>query len=304
MRVVVTGANGFVGYHTVNELLKQGFNVLAIDLADNKLRASEAWMNPNLQFHKTDILDSNLKNLLKQNDTVLHLAAVAHRHDVDVDPMTGYRINVLGTLQVILSCVASKVRRLIYSSTGSVYSKNVQIPIRENEPREPHCLYGLSKKMAEDLVILHGNELNYIILRYGYVFGPMKGRGAIYNFLTKLAEGEKPVIYGGTQTEDFVYVRDVVQANILACESPYNNMIYNIGSGKPINIKEAAEECMRALNMEGEVEVKPMRWMDYPAFVYDISKAGTLLRYTPEYSLHTGVAEMVNGIKVPIAKTV
>ncbi len=293
MRVVVTGANGFVGLHTVRGLRDEGYNVLAVDIMDSKLKA-EFKEDKRCKVATMNILDENLKRVIKEGDKVLHLAAIPRFDEAKRDSQKAVRVNVEGTLNVIQACIEKKAERLVYSSTGSVYSSNVPIPIREDARREPDSIYGLTKKQAEDWIFLYGENLPYVILRYGYVYGKGKDWGAVGAFLKRLKEGKRPVVFGGRQTNDFIYIKDIVQANLLALETEHVRQAYNIGSGRATSIKDVCELCIKAMKTNLTMEIKPARVFDFPVFVYDISKAQTLLNFDPKWNLLNGVEDVLN----------
>jgi len=292
MRVVVTGANGFVGFHTVRELLDAGYNVVALDISDSRLQA-EFQGNKRCTVATVDVLDKDLARFVKQGDKVLHLAAIPRFELASQDPQRAVRINVEGTLNVIKICIEKKAERLVYSSTGSVYSRNVQVPIREDAAREPDSVYGLTKKQAEDWIFYFGERLPYVVLRYGYIFGRGKDWGAVGAFLRLLREGKRPVVYGGRQTNDFIYIKDVVQANRLALETEHTRQAYNIGTGRATSIKDVCELCIKAMKSNLTMEIKPAREFDFPVFVYDISKAQTLLKFDPKWNLFEGIEDIL-----------
>lgn len=293
-RVVVTGANGFIGLHTVRTLLAKGCNVEAVDIKTDKL---DKLPDSGLSVHKMSILDENFKDLIEQGDKVLHLAAVARFGPASKDPELATRINVEGTLNIVEACIKKKAERLVYSSTGSVYSAKSPVPIREDSPREPESIYGMTKKMAEDWVMFHGNRLPYIILRYGYVYGKGKDWGAVGAFLEKIANNERPIIFGGDQTNDFIYIKDLVRINELALNTPYTNQSFNVGTGRPISIRYVCDICLDVMKNKLKPKIKPARSFDYPVFVYDISKVRTLLDFEPQYNVLNGIRDMVKEMK-------
>ncbi|UCE28902.1 MAG: NAD-dependent epimerase/dehydratase family protein [Candidatus Bathyarchaeota archaeon] len=292
MRVVVTGANGFVGLHTVRGLLDAGYDVLALDVMDSRL-APEFKGDKRCRIVTMSILDKDLRKIINKEDKVLHLAAIARFDQARQNPQKAVAVNIEGTLNIIQACIMKKVERLVYASTGSVYSHSAPIPIREDAKREPGSIYGLTKKHAEDWIFLYGESLPYVILRYGYVYGKDKDWGAVGAFLKRLREGERPVIFGGMQTNDFIYIKDIVQANLLALETEHVRQAYNVGSGRAISIKDVCEACIAAVKTNLTMEIKPARIFDFPVFVYDISKAQTLLNFEPKWNLSRGIEDIL-----------
>ena len=292
MRVVVTGANGFIGLHTVDALLRRGYQVVAIDLKDDRLR--ERFFNKKrITTVLEDITSKDLENWMMEGDKVLHLAAIAKFSEAKQRPVVAVETNVLGTFNVIQCCLKRGVERLVFSSTGSVYSRDVQIPIKEDSPRRPMSIYGFSKKQAEDWIFFFASQLKYIVLRYGYVYGAGKNWGAVGTFLKQIKQGRRPTIFGGDQTNDFTYVKDIAEANILALETANTNNVFNIGTGESVNIKDVCKICLETLGSKLEPEISPLRSLDYMRFVYDISKAMKLLGYTPRWNLRAGITDTV-----------
>ena len=240
-----------------------------------------------------DILDKDFARYIKRGDKVLHLAAVPRFEQASQEPQKALRINVEGTLNIVQICMEKKAERLVYSSTGSVYSRNAPVPIREDASREPDSVYGLTKKQAEDWIIYYGSRLPYVILRYGYIFGKGKDWGAVGAFLRLLREGKRPTVFGGRQTNDFIYIKDVVQANRLALETEHIRQAYNIGTGRATSIKDVCELCIKAMKSNLTMEIKPAREFDFPVFVYDISKAQTLLNFDPKWNLYEGIEDIL-----------
>jgi UDP-glucose 4-epimerase len=291
LKVIVTGANGFIGTHTIRYLLKKGYKIEAIDIKTERLK--EFSNNERCAIHSMDILDEGVKDLIEIGDKVLHLAAVARFGTAIANPQLAVRVNVEGTLNIIQACIQKRADRLVYSSTGSVYSLDSPVPIREDAPRKPSSIYGLTKKMAEDWIIFYGNQLPYVILRYGYIYGKDKDWGAIGAFLKRLSNNKLPIVFGGNQTNDFVYVKDVVEANRLALETQYTNQAYNIGTGRATSIRDVCEYCIEAMESDLKMKIERARVFDYPIFVYDISKARTLLGFEPKWNVLKGISDLV-----------
>ena len=287
MTVVVTGASGFIGRHTVKELLERGYEVTGIDVEPSDVK------HKNLKNVQCDISSPQLASYIDEGDKVLHLAAISTFGAAGQNPARAIRVNVEGTLNVINSCIEKKAERLVYSSTGSVYHKSSTVPIKEDSPRNPTSIYGLTKKQAEDWIMLYGDQIDYVILRYAYIYGQGKDWGAIGNFIKRIRQGEQPIIFGGRQTNDFIYVKDVVEANILALESEYLDQVYNIGTGIATSIKETCRMCLEVMNSDLGMKIEPPRPFDIQMFVYDITKARLLLGFEPKWRLSEGIKDMV-----------
>lgn len=278
MRIIVTGSCGFIGKHTVRALKDRGYEVVEVDVKRDD---------------PIDFTSKEFKRYIHTGDRVLHLGAVSTFSTAAQNPQLAVRTNVEGTLNVIRACIEKKAERLVYASTGSVYSKHSPIPIREDAPRQPTSIYGLTKRQAEDWIFLFEKQLPYIILRYGYVYGKGKTWGAIGNFIKRIKQDLPPIVFGGAQTNDFIYVKDIVQANLLALESKYLNQVYNIGTGKEVSIMETVRKCLEVTNSNLKPIFEEPRVFDLLRFVYDISKAEKLLRFHPQWNLDQGLKDMV-----------
>lgn len=290
-RIVITGAAGFIGTATYRELRSHDHEVVGLDI-----------QIPREHWRYGDITRDDLTEKFKPGDKVLHLATLpasptqGHASAVDENPITAVKVNIGGTLNVVRACNKVGVERLIFSSTGSVISPKAEVPFREDAPVDPPNLYGWTKAIAED-GIKRFCRVPWIILRYGYVYGPTKLRGAIGSFIRLLREGKQPTIYGGKQTNDFTHIEDIVQANRKALFTEHTNQIYHIGSGRANSILDVFDVCCDALDIQCKPIMAPARLGDYPVFLYDISKARSLLGYEPEYPLKKGIKKMVKELE-------
>ena len=289
-RIIITGYLGFIGSHTVKELEKRGSEVIGYDLKEGN-----------------DVCDTEkLKNFIQKGDRILHLAAVARFTDADANPAEAYRTNVGGTASVLQAAAEKGAERVVYSSTGSVLMPLWVNPIRENNVElQGNSHYGFSKAAAEKLFWLPQYTTPYVILRYGHLYGEGKvGHGAVNAFLERMQRGLKPVIFGGAQSNEFCYIKDIVQANILAIETENVNEVYNIGYGKDYTIQQVYEIMNKVLVETGkikepiEAEYGPARNVDAPFFAYDISRAKRLLGYKPVWDLEDGITDMIKEMKL------
>jgi len=272
-RVVLTGNLGFVGKHTEKALIEAGYEVIGYDLIDGY-----------------DIRDLNqLKQVIQKGDKVLHLAAIARFAEADENPLLAYETNVIGCKNVAIACREKGAERLIYSSTGSVYMPVQETPpITEEFKARGNSTYGCSK-YAGELYIL-AEKIPYIILRYAHLYGEGKiGHGAIGGFIDRMERGLKPVLYGGAQSNDFTFIKDVVQANLLALETENINETYNIGTGEELTTEHVFVILQKFFDYNEEFERLPIRTVDPLRFVYDISKAKDKLGYKPEFNFEAGL---------------
>lgn len=277
-RVVVTGGSGFVGSHTIKALLAKGYAVVNYDIANGH-----------------SILDyKQLCGAIQKGDKVLHEAAIARFAEADANPLQAFRINVQGTETVARACARNGAERLVYASTGSVYIPiEKEPPITEEFPVRGNSVYACSKCVAEKMVQEYGTP--WVILRYAHLYGEGKiGHGAIGGFISRMKQGLAPIIYGGKQSNDFTYIKDIVQANILALETDKTGEAYNIGTGEELTTIRVFEILRELFKYNKEFERREARIVDPPRFVFDISKARKLLGYNPQYSFEKGMKELIS----------
>jgi UDP-glucose 4-epimerase len=274
-RILVTGAAGFVGKHTIDALIKKGYAVVGYDSVNG--------------FNICDY--KQLLQTIKKGDVVIHEAAMARFADCDKDPLQAYSINVQGTENVAKACEKKEASRLIYASTGSVYMPiEKEPPITEDFPVRGNSVYACSKCVAEKIV--QSYDTPWIILRYAHLYGEGKiGHGAIGDFIARMNQGLAPIVNGGAQSNDFTFYKDIVQANLLALETEHLNEIFNIGTGEELTTIRVFEIMRKFFKYDKEFDIRPARIVDPPRFVYDISKAKRLLGYNPRFSFEEGLKD-------------
>jgi UDP-glucose 4-epimerase len=269
-RLVVIGGAGLIGSHLVDELVRE--DVGEIVVFDNFSRGTQgnlagALTDERVRVHelggdilRTDILDSALKDA----EGVFHLAALwlLHCHEY---PQSAFEVNVRGTFNVLESCVANDVKRLVYSSSASVYGDALEEPMTEEHPFNNQNFYGATKIAGEAMAhaYFHRYGLPFIGLRYMNVYGPRQDyRGAyiavIMKMLDSIDRGEPLVIYGdGSQAYDFVYVADCGRANVCAMKAESADRFYNVGTGIRTTIKELAETLLEITGSDVGIRYEP-----------------------------------------------
>lgn len=276
--ILVTGGLGFIGSHIVDELIDNNFVIIIDDNSTGKVENLKNPNHPNLKIIEKDINNVDLEILLKDIDYVFHLAAVVSVPLSVDDPIKCNDVNINATVKLLDSCRKNNVKKIIFSSSSAVYGDTNNIPIRETEPLLPKSPYAASKAGCEFYLksFYESYGLNYTILRYFNVFGPKQDKNSQYaavipNFISSLLEGEQPIIYGdGTQTRDFIFVKDVVMANIMACESDYNGVV-NVASGKKLSINELYEIIVETMGADVEAKYLPERKGDIKYSLADVS---------------------------------
>ncbi|RDI90110.1 NAD dependent epimerase/dehydratase family protein [Thermosipho africanus Ob7] len=269
-RVLVIGGAGFIGSHVVEELLKE--DVKEVIIYDNFVRGkmknlNEALKDPRCKIYEYggDIRDIDILNsAMKGIDYVFHLAALWLLQCYDF-PRAAFETNIAGTFNVIEACKNNNVKKLVFSSSASVYGNALEIPMKETHPFNNETFYGATKIAGEQMLHAFHKRygLNYVGLRYMNVYGPRQDYNGAYvsvimKMLDKIDAGEQPEIYGdGSQTYDFIHVRDVAKANIAALKADVTSGFYNIGTGKGTSIKDLAEMLIKLTNFKGKIKYVP-----------------------------------------------
>jgi nucleoside-diphosphate-sugar epimerase len=308
-RMLVTGGAGFIGSHIVDRLLEEGFDVTVIDNLDTGSLEKIAQHKSNHDFHlvKGDIRDFDLvKETMKDVDAVFHEAALASVTLSVENPLLTNDINVTGTLNLLKASSDLHVKRFIYASSAAVYGNTKSPQKRENMTPNPTSPYGVSKLAAENYVKLFHKlyGLETVSLRYFNVYGPRQRfdiqsayGGAITIFLNRLLKNMSPIMYGdGEQTRDFVYVQDVIEANMLALNNKNAaGEVFNIGTGTNVSVNQVAEALKDIMNKKDlkNVHADP-RPTDIRHGYADINKAKKILGYHPKVSLKEGLTKLVN----------
>jgi len=280
MKILVTGNRGFVGTETQKLLEKEGHTVIGYDLMDGRDIRDLKQLDEFVSVHRPD--------------RILHLAAIARFAEADLDPLLAHETNVLGTMNV--SIVSGRYHiPMVYSSTGSVYMPiNEEPPIKETFKACGNSVYGCTKYMGETYVQRYAKP-HFIILRYAHLYGKEKRyHGLIGGFLSRIERGLAPTLYGGKQSNDFTYILDVARANLLALTAPWDkwNQIYNVGTGEELSAEKAGEIVCKVAGYTGKIETKAQREVDPGRFVYDTSKAESMLGFKAEYTFEKGLLDM------------
>ena len=236
MKILVTGGAGFIASQIVDAYLREGHNVYILD---NLSTGFERNINPKAYFIKSDITDSKILDIFTKEkfDVVNHHAAQIDVRKSVNDPIFDANTNILGTINLLQCCIKTGVKKFMFASTGgAVYGEQEYFPADEKHPTNPVSPYGITKLTIEKYLYFYKNEygLNYTILRYANVYGPRQNpfgeAGVVAIFVNKLLKNENPIINGdGNQTRDYVFVEDVVKANVLTLNSQSAD-IYNVGT--------------------------------------------------------------------------
>jgi UDP-glucose 4-epimerase len=300
--VLVTGGAGFIGSHLVDRLIKEGHKVIVVD---NLSTSQEENLNPKAKFYKVDIRNSKLSRVFEKEkpDTVFHFAAQISVKESEKDPLNDAGINILGALNVFENCRKYKIKKIIFASSAAIYGDVKIFPAKENCLENPLSPYGIAKLISEKYLNYFYNVygLPFTALRFANVYGPRqnsKGEaGVIAIFCDKMLSKGKPIIYGsGRQTRDFIFVGDVVEANLLALEK--NNVgIFNIGTGKETNINDIFRKLKVLTDSNCQEIHKYIQSTEPKRSRLDYQKAKKEMGWQPRYSLDKGLKETIKWFK-------
>jgi len=298
MKVLVTGGTGFVGCHLVKSLISKGhFPIIIDNLSTGNYRKIKKFVDSKkAQFFVADI--RNLKNLLNlpQPDSVIHLAAIASVVESIKNPRLVNDVNVTGTLNLLEFCRVKKIPQIIFISSAAVFG-DYRKEISEDSPTNPTSVYGATKLFGEQYCRIYSSMfgLKSIILRLFNVYGPGQNEeyaGVISKFIERISKNKSPIIFGkGTQTRDFIYVDDVVDACTQALSySPKNNLeIFNVASGKSISVNNLANRCLKILNKKSLSPIHKKGEIGVPNSSANIRKASKMLGFFPKTKLNDGL---------------
>ncbi|XWN37461.1 MAG: NAD-dependent epimerase/dehydratase family protein [Balneola sp.] len=310
-KILVIGGAGFIGSFVVSELLKE--DVAEVVVYDNLARGKKEYLEDQLQdprcsifpfggdIRETDILDVAMKD----KDYVISLAAMWLLHCKDY-PRTAFDVNIAGTFNVLEACVKNNIKKLIWSSSASVYGDAVELPMTESHPFNNKNFYGASKIAGEAMCTAFNDRygLQVIGLRYMNVYGPHQDQTAAYTgvvpiMLNKIEANEPPQINGdGSQAYDFIYVEDVARANVQALKSDQPFGMYNVGTEVQTSIKELCETILELKNSELKVQYKPYSEDDSRALVQNrigsAKKAKEEINFEYKFNLEQGLQRLID----------
>jgi len=305
-KILVTGGAGFIGSHVVDRYISEGYKVAIIDNLSTGFRKN---LNPKAAFYEIDIRDFEKVKMVfeKENpDYVNHHAAQMDVRKSTKDPVFDAECNIIGSLNLILNSVEFEVKKFIYISTGgAVYGEPQRLPVTEEHPINPISQYGISKHTVEHYLYLYylNIGLNYTVLRYPNVYGPRQNphgeAGVIAIFVSLMLNGKQPTIFGdGSQTRDYTFIEDIVDANFLALTKG-DNQIYNLGTGMETSVKQIFDLIEAIL----QTRLKPIytdeRLGEIQRISLDATKANEEIGWTPRYDFQSGLKKTVEYYKLP-----
>ncbi|MHA1803527.1 MAG: NAD-dependent epimerase/dehydratase family protein [Promethearchaeota archaeon] len=303
-KIIVTGAAGFIGSNLTDKLLELGARVVGIDnLFNGRLEnLKEAFKNKNFEFVKGDIRDLNLLlDLFKDADIIYHEAAFTSVPQSVLMPNTCNDVNINGALNVLNSARIRDVELVVFASSSSVYGDTPELPKREDMKRVPISPYGVAKLACESYmqVFYYLYGIKTISLRYFNVFGPRQKdspySGVIAIWLGNILRNEDLIIFGdGTNSRDFTYIKDVIQANLLAGQYDAKGEIINIGAGCPINLTKLAKLMLKITNRKNlNIIYTDPRPGDIVHSFADITLARKILNFEPKFNQEQGLRDYI-----------
>lgn len=307
VKIVVTGAAGFIGSHTVDELLAQGHSVVGLDnlRTGHRSNLEAAQRSKRFQFIECDVTESSLPEVFATAtpDVVVHLAALVSVQESIANPDLNYLLNVHATHLVSQAALRAGVKRLVFASSAAVYGHAVVFPIRENAPTHPLSPYGWAKLASESLMLGSGQQAGGIAscLRFFNVYGPRQDPASPYSgvisIFTSRIQADLPIqIHGdGKQTRDFVHVHDVARAITLAATSKgLTSGVHNVCTGQPASLLQIVTLLERALGKVARVEHTPKREGDIDDSVGDPFNSTNSLGFTATIPLEYGLPTLLS----------
>jgi UDP-glucose 4-epimerase len=303
-KTVVIGGAGFIGSHIVEELLKE--DVGEIVVYDNFTRGAKNNLENALHDKRVRLIEGDvtyvdvLSDSLKGASHVFHLAALWLLHCYEY-PRAAFQVNIEGTFNVLEACVRQQVKRLIYSSSASVYGDAVTIPMSEDHPFNNRTFYGATKVAGEQMcrAFYERYGLNYVGLRYMNVYGPRQDyRGAytsvIMKMLDRIDAGQPPIVYGdGSQTYDFIDVIDAARTNVCAVKADVADDFYNVGSGVGTTIREIAELLLDITGSDLGIKFEPAGQTFVTKRIGSTEKAKRELGFEATSNLRSGLMRLI-----------
>jgi nucleoside-diphosphate-sugar epimerase len=299
MRYLVTGGAGFIGSNTVDELVRRGHSVVVLDDLSSGKEDNLAEIRNKITFIKGSITDIEVvRKAMHEAEYVLHLAARTSVPRSVKDPIETNKINIDGTLNVLVAARDAKVKRVVFAASSSAYGETPTLPKVETMQPAPISPYGVTKFVGELYAQTFGRcyGLENVSLRYFNVFGPRQDptsqySGVLSKFITALLDGQAPVVYGdGEQSRDFTYVANVVDATLRAAEAPgVSGQVFNVGTGKRFTLNETLQLLGKISGRPARAKYDAPRTGDILHSQADIHLAQEMLSYVPSVDFEEGL---------------
>lgn len=307
-KVIVTGAAGFIGSNLSKKLLSQGYSVLGIDDFEDyyprwikERNLVELKQNEGFELIEGDLIDIDLKSIIKDVDYIFHLAAQAGVRGSFGQFFNIYvKNNILATQRLLEACKDSHIKRFIFASSSSVYGNTPILPAKEDSILVPYSPYGVTKMASEHLVKVYNNNFGVpsVSLRYFTVYGPgQRPDMAFHRFIKAIMEKQHITIYGdGKQTRDFTFISDIVDANLLAMQAP-SGSVFNVGGGSRVGLFDVVRMIGSLMKVKPEIDFQLSQKGDVRDTWADLSLSKEKLGYVPHISLEEGLLNEIKYIE-------
>ncbi|MBX4270560.1 NAD-dependent epimerase/dehydratase family protein [Clostridium estertheticum] len=296
MKVLITGGAGFISSHIADLLIENNYDVCVIDnLSHGKIRN----LDPKAKFYNVDIREKEVFDIFEKEkpDVVVHNAAQISVSNSVENPLEDASINIIGTINILEASRQFGVKKIIYPASAAIFGEPEYLPIDEKHPLNMISPYGVSKHTVEHYLGVYKKSYNidYVVLRYSNVYGPRQdssGEGGVVSiFCEKLINGQAPFIYGdGEQIRDFVYVKDVAEANLMAIEKNKSG-IYNVCTNSKTTINNLFGYIRDLIGKDISPVYVKEREGDIKNSYMTYDKIGNEIGWRPEYAIHSGLKE-------------
>ena len=303
---LITGIGGFIGSSLARELLKRGEKVRGVDNFSTGKRENLAQILGQIDFREKDILDLDaMKSACEGVDYVLHQAAIPSVPKSVLDPIGSNRANIDGTVNVLVAARDAKVKRLVYAASSSAYGDTPTLPKHERMIPDPISPYAVAKLASEHYLtsFYRCYGLQTVALRYFNIFGPYQDplspySGVLAKFITVMLAGKQPTVFGdGEQSRDFTYIDNAVEANLLACKAPAEQVagkVFNVATGRRVTLNETFKLLQGLTSYSGAPLYAEERGGDIKHSLADISLAEKYLSYKPKVNFEDGLRRTVD----------
>ena len=309
MRIIVTGGAGFIGSHLVDRFIALGHRVSVIDNLATGFRRN---LNPKARFYEEDIRNTTrILGIFRREkpEIVCHQAAIAEVVRSLRDPLPTLEVNVQGTVNLLMAAGESRIRKFLFASTGgAIYGEPKKIPAGEDTPPAPLSPYGLSKLLGEECIRYYARTcgFQYLLLRYPNVYGPRQNprgeAGVVAIFAGLMKRGDRPTIFGdGSKARDYLYVEDVVRANVLGLKRGRNETL-NLGWGRKVTDQKIFDTLAGRMGCPKPPRYAPFRKGEVNRIALDARRAGRRIGWRPSITLDAGIREYLKATYPAVRK--
>ena len=296
-KILVTGGAGFIGSHTVDALLQDGARVVIVDELSTGRRDN---LNPNAKFYQINVADEGLEKILEseQPEIIYHLAFHVLIPKAIENPLVEMD-GIVGSVRMLHKAKEIGVKKIVFASSGFLYGNTQNLPATEEHPIDPVSPYVVSKHAVENYLRFYNRAygMGCVILRYAAIYGPRQVTGAMADYIRRLSSGGQAEIWGdGTKTRDYVFIDDVVNANLLALciAGNHPDPVFNIGTGTETTLNSLYYKIAKLLNVEAKPIYRPDRPGEQIRYCLDNTKVWRELGWRPRYSIDEGLERTVS----------